>query len=250
MPVESPATLEHRSLTQPALSDPLWRYMDFTKFTAMLVNRGLYMSRLDRLGDAHEGWIPDTPRSKYCGIIQDELFTRDQQLRKNAAKLRKAVYVNCWHANDEESYAMWKLYIRGDNGVAIRTTCSRLRAALERTDKNLSLYCVMYADQAKRPTHSGSMLRACMTKRPAFAYEKEVRLVWQRDTADGQRASRKRQVDGFYVQCDIDQLLDKVNVAPTCNPWFTPIVKDILQRYRVKTEVFQSALDLPPPDHD
>ena len=52
MPVISPDTLEHQSLEKPALADPLWRYMDFTKFVAMLVNKGLYLSRLDRLAVA------------------------------------------------------------------------------------------------------------------------------------------------------------------------------------------------------
>jgi hypothetical protein len=72
--------------------------MDFTKFAAMLVNHGLYMSRLDRLGDAYEGWIPETPRSRYSGFFQNEHFTRDRELRTRAAMPGKHFYVNCWHA--------------------------------------------------------------------------------------------------------------------------------------------------------
>lgn len=247
MPISYPRTIDAYSLEKPALSVPLWRYMDFTKFIAMLVNRGLYMSRLDRLGDAYEGWIPETPRGKYRGFFQDKFFTRDRQLRKKAATLRKTFYVNCWHANDEESYAMWKLYLRGENGIAIRTTCRRLRTALEQTTENLSLYRVMYADQGQSPIHGGSMLRACLTKRPAFAHEKEVRLVWWKETEAGQRTKGKLRRGGFYIDCDLDKLLDRVYVAPTGNPWFVPIVKDIIQRYGVKTQIFQSTLDLPLP---
>lgn len=59
MPVTCPPTLEHTSLERPALSDILWRYMDFTKFVSMLVKKGLFFSRLDRLGDEYEGGSPN-----------------------------------------------------------------------------------------------------------------------------------------------------------------------------------------------
>jgi hypothetical protein len=242
MPVTYPNTLEAHSLERPTLSQPLWRYLDFTKFLAILVNHGLYMSRLDRLDDKYEGWIPDTPRAKYRGFFQEEDFVRDQRLGKRAARLRKAFYVNCWHANDEESDAMWKIYARGDYGVAIRTTRRHLSAALKDAAENVSLYRVDYTDQARRPTHGGSVLRACLTKRRAFKHEKEVRLIWQRDTSDGPGGSRERSTDGFYVHCDLGQLLEGVRVAPTSKPWFTPVVRDILQKYEINPEVWPSAL--------
>ena len=39
----------------PASDAKLWRYMDFTKFVAMLNNKALYFCRLDHLGDPFEG---------------------------------------------------------------------------------------------------------------------------------------------------------------------------------------------------
>jgi len=34
--------------------------------------------------------------------------------------------VSCWHENETESVAMWKLYVSGREGVAIKTTVSSL----------------------------------------------------------------------------------------------------------------------------
>jgi hypothetical protein len=39
----------------PEPHTPLWRYMDFAKFVAMLKDRALYFARADMLGDQFEG---------------------------------------------------------------------------------------------------------------------------------------------------------------------------------------------------
>src|ERR1017187_2968717 len=38
--------------------------------------------------------------------------------------------ISCWHENEGESVAMWKLYVSGREGVAIKTTVGRLERAL------------------------------------------------------------------------------------------------------------------------
>jgi len=45
----------HPSFELPEdLAAPIWRYMDFTKFVAMLESDSLYFARSDRLGDPFE----------------------------------------------------------------------------------------------------------------------------------------------------------------------------------------------------
>lgn len=247
MPIEYCHTVDTMGLERPALSDPVWRYMDFSKFVAMLVNGGLYMSSMDRLGDAYEGWIPVTPRERYRGLLQDELFRRDCELRKRAPTLQKRFYANCWHANDDESDAMWKLYVTANNGIAIRTTCRRLREALKETPTNLSLYKVVYADHTEKPTHGGSMIRACLTKRRPFTHEREVRLMWWPERATDREPKEECIGVGFYVACDLDKLMERVYVAPTSDQWFSDTVKDIIRKYGIVTAVVASALNLSPP---
>ncbi len=51
----------HQQFEPLALQQPLWRYMDFTKFVAMLVTKSLYLTRVDKLGelgDRFEGSFP------------------------------------------------------------------------------------------------------------------------------------------------------------------------------------------------
>ena len=38
--------------------------------------------------------------------------------------------INCWHESDHESAAMWKLYAKDDNGIAIKTDFDSLAKIL------------------------------------------------------------------------------------------------------------------------
>jgi hypothetical protein len=40
--------------------------------------------------------------------------------------------VNCWHENEVESVAMWKLYTHGKDVVAIQTKLSNLKSVYQR----------------------------------------------------------------------------------------------------------------------
>lgn len=169
---------------------------------------------------------------------------RERTLRQNWKDQRKRFYVNCWHANDDQSDAMWKLYSSGGEGVAIQTTCRQLKASLADTCEELWLYKVMYT-RRQNPVHGGSMLRACMTKRLPFEHEKEVRLVCDTETLK----SRPREGEyrtGFYVRCDLNELIETLYIAPTESPWFEPIVVVLLEKYGINANVKQSDLKLKP----
>lgn len=44
--------------------------------------------------------------------------------------------VNCWHRNDGESEAMWRLYAEGGRGVAIETTSEALKQLLKPSSRS------------------------------------------------------------------------------------------------------------------
>ncbi|WP_319404788.1 DUF2971 domain-containing protein [uncultured Desulfosarcina sp.] len=246
MPVVWTHNKDNFFLERPDLATPLWRYMSISKFLAMLVNSGIYMSRLDRLGDKYEGWVPNL--SYKGGFFKKHFEDRDQELRKISPKERKCYYVSCWHSNEEQSDAMWKLYTNGNEGVAIRTTTKSLHNSLKDTPKKLAHYKVIYSNSDREPTHGGSMLRACLTKRLPFEHEKETRIVWYNDKkTSNSRRNISMKTEGFYVKCDLEILIEQVFIAPTEKPWLAPLVEDLLNKYSIKAEVIQSGLSIEPP---
>ena len=67
-----------------------------------------------------------------------ENYKSIQELRiRQAFAHRKSYYVNCWHLNGYESAAMWQLYSRNDEGIALVARQSALDEAFKSTKKQI-----------------------------------------------------------------------------------------------------------------
>lgn len=125
--------LEHPCFPQPDnINESVWRYMDLQKFIWLLTKNKLYLPRIDFLNNPHEGSI-----TKINYIAREQYFTKEglahalPSFSETNKKIRKSVYVNCWHLNCEESEAMWRLYCGEKNGVAPRLTYESLVKSIE-----------------------------------------------------------------------------------------------------------------------
>jgi hypothetical protein len=116
--------------SHPAFQPPtntqikIWRYMDFTQFVSMLDEKGLLFTRADLLEDKFEGTMSRP--------LHDFLLDQgDPQQHADLLRLTKGwSFVNCWHMNESESAAMWKIYSTANESVCVQTTYARLRDAL------------------------------------------------------------------------------------------------------------------------
>jgi hypothetical protein len=119
---------EYFELDHPVVAPPddpratLWRYMDFTKFVDLLARRALWFSRADLLGDPWEGTYTRANLKKRLAQIGAVAEPSDEVLRRNLIATERSIYVNCWHMNEGESAAMWKLYLSAREGVAVQST--------------------------------------------------------------------------------------------------------------------------------
>lgn len=52
--------------------------------------------------------------------------------------------------------------------------------------------------------------------------------------------------DGLKIKVDVEQLIERVYVAPSCPDWFADLVKSIIQKYGYNFEVIHSRLDEKP----
>src|SRR5437016_265363 len=84
----------------------IWRYMDFTKFVAMLEKRGLFFTRACYLDDPFEGSYSranEVLRPQVYRVAgmspedQKRMFGQHAIVSQHAPKW---VLVNCWHINE------------------------------------------------------------------------------------------------------------------------------------------------------
>ncbi|WP_394836288.1 DUF2971 domain-containing protein [Pendulispora rubella] len=209
----------------PASDAPIWRFMDFTKYVSMLHRRALFFARADQLPDPFEG-----------------LFARrNRGLAPPASKPRKVhqrVFVSCWHANEHESAAMWRIYLNGEEGIAVRSTVSRLRSVLSQATDTFYLGIVRYLDYQKERVPEGDELHPFFCKRKSFDYEREVRALW--------RAGDRSDEVGRYVAAQLDALIEEVVVSPTAERWFEDLVRSVTEKYGLSLPIVSSSMRDPP----
>lgn len=215
----------------------IWRYMDFTKFVAMLENRALYFATIGELqkDDPFEGsFLPSRLLAD-----QSKLVNLDDA-RAMIRSIVPGVCVNCWHTSQLESAALWKLYLKSNDGICIQSTVARLRETLDRDPHDVYLGPVNYIDYGSQTfdgEHEG-LFRACMHKRREFEHERELRaLIWAPNEPPG----------GLQVPVDPDILIERVHVGPEAPSWVAALLEAIAKRYGLKVPVSHSRLLAHPP---
>jgi hypothetical protein len=216
-----------KGLEQVEWNAPLWRYMDLSKFVFMLATKTLPLMRLDLLGDKHEGFVPPPlPNIEYRGFLADEDLHNDRRNYEEAESARKYFFASCWHGNDEESDAMWKLYLKAE-GLAIRTTYSSLIDSLRNATEDFLVGKIRYGNL--RQVHLP--LQACMRKRTPFKHEQEVRVIWHDKESARSNSGADKRPESKLLTCDLGTLVERIYVGPHTKQWFMEAIKDLLDKY-------------------
>lgn len=241
-----------RKGSHPAFSPPtelnikIWRYMDLTQLVSMLEEKGLLFTRADLLDDKFEGTMSRP--------LWDFLERRGADPEQHAGQLRLTkgwTFVNCWHMNEYESAAMWKIYSSAKESVCLQTTYARLRAAL---DKDVYIGVINYISYELDKMPPGNVFWPLTYKRKSFEHERELRAVWSAmhkvaeagpAVASGHEYQPAPE-SAVWKSVNLGELAENIFVSPTAKPWFLELVKKVLLRYAVNVLVRQSDLAAEP----
>jgi len=232
----------------------IWRYMDFTKFVSLLDKGSLFLCRADKLDGSFEGastepdvnfWKSDYYMRK---IREGKMgYARMQQDLRDISNgfelLKKFVNINSWYMKEYESAAMWKLYAKTNEAVAIRSSCKRLRESLPDCDQ-LLIGQVKYIDYKKERLEEKYITDRFFYKRKSYEHEEEIRVVLL--NLNDELPSTIQAVEtegGVYIKTRIDTLIEKVYVAPNSPDWFWELVEHIINLYGLHKEVDRTSLD-------
>jgi hypothetical protein len=225
----------------------LWRYLDFAKFVSLLESRSLFFSRSDLLGDRHEFSYPKSNYKAFDGTpqsVNSDFFIQATRV------LAQTIFVNCWHMNDHESTAMWDQYSTDDNGLAIQSTFRRLHQALDTCNyrQRLDIGIVRYVDYEQEVINGQNILEFIFHKRIQFSHEKELRaVIWKKTTNEAvidpfAMTEPDSAEPGLVIPVPLDNLIERIIVAPTAPTWFTKLVESVCARYELKCPITQFVL--------
>jgi hypothetical protein len=236
----------------------IWRYMDLPKFLWLLDKKALFLSRLDCFEDRFEGSSP-------LSLIERRRAWTTKKLRADSPAVietaRRNTAVNCWHMNEGESVAMWKLYSLNNFGVAVRSTIGGLAKSLppvggedlseayttEPKVLPLHIRLVRYINFSQAQDSPPSPWELALYKRTSFSFEQEIRLIaqghpYRGDPTDYTIFPSK----GDFVPVELPSLIKAVYVAPNAPPWYSDLIVSAVRRTRLKVEIHQSDLGRDP----
>lgn len=219
---------KHKAFKTPPDDCVIWRYMSFAKFAWLIAEEALYFPRIDQHTDDWEGLVSTTPEK-----IEDRKF------------IRFAKYINCWHINDNESDAMWKLYGPSGENVAIKSTVGALKTSL----KDGTPVYIGKVDYKEGVPPEGNLYWPVVYKRKPFEHEKELRLCISSPRNDNPPDLTKLKKElalldvnerpdmellksigqkGIQIQVDVRQLLKEVVICRSAGQYLYKTVGYIL----------------------
>lgn len=188
----------------------IWRYFKFNRFIELLENRNIYFAAATQFEDPFEGVVSIIPyEQSYVESSYNNAF-------KELCRLTK---ISCWHIEEYESDAMWKIYADLGKGIAISTTIEKILSSMKPftlpkalAPENLIFGKISYVNLV------GNKLNVDLKKRffykhIIFNWEKEFRLAISLQMAEefGMSIPEK----GIYVEIDLHKLIDEIYIGPT-----------------------------------
>lgn len=246
----------------------IWRYLDLEKFKSLLKDQALFFCRADKFSDPFEGSLPrrEAENRMKAERLAAERFGRDfnkEQAKQNIAgiqllhqKLKSATIVNCWHINENESDAMWRLYLKDNEGVAIQTNTSRIYHTIDAIPEKVGMSKVRYIDYDKEiwyhateyPQTSYNLYTPLIHKRAEFRHESEFRLFIDVGEAVENMSYWESQSNhkGRLVNVYLQDLIEKIYFPPTADSQAISLVKKVCKTFSYNFEFVQSKLSFEP----
>ena len=211
----------------------VWKYLDLSKFLDMLLSQQLFMSRSDKFEDQYEG------------TFSEPTFEEIKKIAANNPKFldyykshREKVVISSWHINEYESFAMWQIFTKNNEGLAIQSTIGRLKEAL-RPENRIEQYIgnVNYIDYKKEYIPFDDTFFPFLFKRKSFQYEREVRII---SDVSAQNISVN---EGLKINVDLNQLIEKIYIHPKSENWYKKLVIELVSKLNFKIEIEKSDLE-------
>jgi hypothetical protein len=193
----------------------------------------MFMSRSDKFEDQYEGTFSEPTFEEIRRIAQS-----NPEFVDNYKSHRENVVISSWHINEYESYAMWQIFTKNNEGLAIQSTVQRLKNAMvpeNRYEQHIGE--VKYIDYKKEYIPFDNNFFPFLFKRKSFQYEREVRVISD---------LTKHNIhinEGAKVNVDINQLIEKIYIHPKSENWYKNLVIQLMQQLGFDFQIEKSDLE-------
>lgn len=211
----------------------VWKYLDLSKFLDLLLSKKLFMSRSDKFEDQYEGTFSEPTYEEIRKIAEN-----NPKFLSYYKSHREKIAISSWHINEYESFAMWQIFTKNNEGLAIQSTIGRLKEALQ-PERKTEQYIgeVNYIDYKKEYIPFNDTFFPFLFKRKSFQYEREVRII-------SDVTQNKIEInDGLKIDVDIHQLIEKIYIHPKSENWYKNLVIQLMEQLGFNFSIEKSDLE-------
>jgi hypothetical protein len=229
----------------PEKDTHIWRYIDFTKFVDLITSSKLFFCRSDNFEDPFEGMFRLKDYEKTKHMFQDQELTK------------KFYFLNCWHINDNQSDAMWKIFLNTNNGIAIKSTVGDLIKSLDNSEDEIHIGKVYYRDfekvtfdelmfesQNRLFEGRGGSVSQFNYKRISFEHEKELRLFYIDMPIPHaiKNGIPREPITHKHIDINISELINEIVIAPFADAWFKEMIENLIKKLNLNFKITKSDL--------
>jgi hypothetical protein len=271
---------EVQTSTQLAGATRLWRYLSLDKLVDLLSTSELFFTPLATFAktDPFEGYLPSVAFDAHASIfrryvhdlelshqqvaehrnkqgypltnaeretLQASLEDLRSTLRRLLPAIAKTTLVNCWHASESESEAMWRLYAENGKAVAVETTLDALKESIQKRELSgvVHIYPVKYLDFFD----SGLQPRDCVVeghlapllKRISYQHEREVRAFIAKIAPDPRVGADVTfwKPEPIRLPIDVKTLVKAIHISPYAGEPFPSSVARICEAFGLESGI-------------
>lgn len=236
----------------------LWRYIDFTKLVSLLQKQSLFFPSVRTLREI-DPWEGKWPKKSLLnieegyGLQKKELDLEGDdditEITKTATEGGiNSTFINCWHYNNNESAALWRLYLKSNEGICIRSNLASFKKSFDKFDVNVNCGKVNYIDYGKEDLYDNEFSPNLVIvnlplifKREIYKHEIEYRAIIKIEKEKHNVYDMTEK--GVFVPVLLELLIDEIVVAPASPKWFLELVKDMVKNFNLEKNVRRSIVD-------
>jgi hypothetical protein len=275
---------EVQASTQLSGGTRLWRYLSLDKLVDLLSTSELFFTPLATFAktDPFEGYLPSVAFDAHASIFRNyvnDLELSHQQVSEHRNKqgypltdaeretlqasledlrstprrllpaIAKTTVVNCWHASENESEAMWRLYAENGKAVAVETTLDALKESVQKRESSsvVHIYPVKYLDffdsalQPRDCVVEGHL--APLLKRISYQHEREVRAFIGKVAPNPRAGADVAFWNPAPIRLPIDvrALVKAIHISPYAGEPFPSSVARICEAFGLESEIVRSS---------
>jgi len=219
-----------------------WRYFQLDKFIDSLREGNIYFAAANQFEDKFEGAVCIEPKNENHELPSPAF----DMINRAFQGLKRLTKINCWHKENYENDAMWKLYSNDKKGIAITTTPQKMSVALkpyrlkpEYGVEDLYIGNVEYVDLSTHYVET-TMLNVFFHKHIIYSYENEIRLAISLRQAE--EFGVKVPELGIFVQVDYSQLIDEIIIGPNINSEDRETLFNVVRESGLESRIKDSCL--------